>query len=61
MKTLEKRLNDVVLDADKINDQMYLAVQHNSAEEMDRAGRDLVRIGNVIKDLAYEMKREAKS
>lgn len=56
-KLIETRLHEALKETDQINDRLFLAVSKTDRTEIDRAGRDLVNIGRVIKDLAAEMGR----
>ena len=60
MTTPIETLKTLTTQADHINDRLYLAIQKKDPKKVDRAGRDLVNLGNVLKDLAAQLKTESE-
>lgn len=57
MKTIKEHIDLGLKDLDRLNDELYLAVQKKDYDAMDRLGRELTLLANVIKDAAYMAKR----
>ena len=55
MEPIRKDLRDLIDELDNINDDFYLSVQHLDKSRMDTAGREMVRLGQVIKDKAAKL------
>ncbi len=52
----QTKINELLAQLDRLNDRFLTAIKHDDPKEIDRAGRDLILLGQVIKDTASDLR-----
>jgi len=57
---MKEKLDALIPILDNLNDKLYLAVEKQDGKQMDYIGRELISLGQIVKDLGYKVGREVR-